>query len=258
MDKYDLGIAVQKVYDFIWDEFCDWYIEIAKYRIYRAEEHPEEANCALWILKNVLAQALKLLHPYMPFITEEIYGALVPEEESLMMSAWPVYKEEDRFEAEEDIMGHLKEIVRGVRNVRAEMNVPNNRKAKVYVVCQDEALSAGMGLEKEASKALMNAADIMIQSTKDGISEDAVSVVVPDATVYLPLEELIDFEQERERLNKEKERLTKEIARSNGMLSNEKFLSKAPEAKVNEEKEKLETYTQMMRQVEERLLNLQK
>ena len=182
----------------------------------------------------------------------------MPEEESLMMSAWPVYKEEDRFEAEEDIMGHLKEIVRGVRNVRAEMNVPNNRKAKVYVVCQDEALSAGMGLEKEASKALMNAADIMIQSTKDGISEDAVSVVVPDATVYLPLEELIDFEQERERLNKEKERLTKEIARSNGMLSNEKFLSKAPEAKVNEEKEKLETYTQMMRQVEERLLNLQK
>lgn len=258
MDKYDLGIAVQKVYDFIWDEFCDWYIEIAKYRIYRAEEQPDEANCALWILKNVLAQALKLLHPYMPFITEEIYGALVPEEESLMMSEWPVYKEEDRFEADEDVMGHLKEIVRGVRNVRAEMNVPNNRKAKVYVVCQEEALVSGFELQKESAKALMNASDIIIQNTKDGIAEDAVSIVVPDATVYMPLEELIDFEQEKERLNKEKARLTKEIARSNGMLNNEKFLSKAPEAKVNEEKEKLETYTQMMRQVEERLLNLQK
>lgn len=258
MDKYDLGIAVQKVYDFIWDEFCDWYIEIAKYRIYRAEEQPDEANCALWILKNVLAQALKLLHPYMPFITEEIYGALVPEEESLMMSEWPVYKEEDRFETDEDVMGHLKEIVRGVRNVRAEMNVPNNRKAKVYVVCQEEALVSGFELQKESAKALMNASDIIIQNTKDGIAEDAVSIVVPDATVYMPLEELIDFEQEKERLNKEKARLTKEIARSNGMLNNEKFLSKAPEAKVNEEKEKLETYTQMMRQVEERLLNLQK
>ncbi|MEG0721885.1 MAG: valine--tRNA ligase [Lachnospiraceae bacterium] len=255
MDKFELGIAVQKVYDFIWDEFCDWYIEIAKYRIYHSEEDQEAANCALWVLKQVLTQGLKLLHPFMPFITEEIYGALVPEEESLMMSVWPEYCVANEYPADVAVMDHLKEIVRGVRNVRAEMNVPNNRKAKVYLVCEAKELCEGFELQREAAKALMNASDIIIGQKKEGIAEDAVSIVVPDVTVYVPLEELVDFEQEKERLTKERERLTKEIARSNGMLNNEKFLSKAPQEKVNEEKEKLETYMQMMKQVEERLFH---
>ena len=258
MDKFDLGIALSKVYNFLWDEFCDWYIEMAKSRIYRADEAAEAANAALWTLREVLKNGLKLLHPFMPFVTEEIYSKLVPEEESLMMSDWPVYTEDRAFADAEYVVEHFKEIIRGVRNVRAEMNVPNSRKATVYVVCDDENLRAG--LDHLGNSAMMMAAanDFVIQETKEGIAEDAVSVVVPDATVYVPLEELIDFEQEIERLTKEEARLTKEIARSHGMLNNEKFLSKAPQAKVDEEKAKLEKYTQMMTQVKERLTSLKK
>ena len=258
MDKFELGIAVQKVYDFIWDEFCDWYIELAKYRIYHAEENPAAANSALYTLKTVLGDALKLLHPFMPFVTEEIYGALVPEEESLMMSSWPEYKESSCYPEAENIVDHMKEIIRGVRNVRAEMNVAPSRKAKTYIVCENENLCQGFEEIKESSMPLMSANEIQIQSDKSGIAEDAVSVVVADAVVYLPMEELVDFEQELERLTKEEERLTKELARVNGMLNNEKFISKAPEAKINEERAKLEKYTQMMEQVQERLKGLRK
>lgn len=258
MDKFELGIAVQKVYDFIWDEFCDWYIELAKYRIYHAEENPAAANSALYTLKTVLGDALKLLHPFMPFVTEEIYGALVPEEESLMMSSWPEYKESSCYPEAENIVDHMKEIIRGVRNVRAEMNVAPSRKAKTYIVCENENLCQGFEEIKESSMPLMSANEIQIQSDKSGIAEDAVSVVVADAVVYLPMEELVDFEQELERLTKEEARLTKELARANGMLNNEKFISKAPEAKINEERAKLEKYTQMMEQVQERLKGLRK
>ena len=258
MDKFELGIAVQKVYDFIWDEFCDWYIELAKYRIYHAEENPAAANSALYTLKTVLGDALKLLHPFMPFVTEEIYGALVPEEESLMISSWPEYKESSCYPEAENIVDHMKEIIRGVRNVRAEMNVAPSRKAKTYIVCENENLCQGFEEIKESSMPLMSANEIQIQSDKSGIAEDAVSVVVADAVVYLPMEELVDFEQELERLTKEEARLTKELARVNGMLNNEKFISKAPEAKINEERAKLEKYTQMMEQVQERLKGLRK
>ena len=258
MDKFELGIALQKVYDFIWDEFCDWYIELAKYRIWHAEEDPKAANAALWTLKTVLANGLKMLHPFMPFVSEEIYGALVPEEESLMMSKWPEFKAEWNFATEELQVEHMKEIIRGVRNVRAEMNVAPSRKAGVFVVCENAVLCNGFAEMKTSAAPLMSASEIVIQNTKEGIEEDAVSVVVTDAVVYLPLAELVDFEQEIERLTKEEERLKKELARVNGMLSNEKFISKAPEAKINEEKAKLEKYTQMMEQVQERLAGLRK
>jgi len=258
MDKFELGIAVQKVYDFIWDEFCDWYVELAKFRIYHAEEDPRSAKCVLWILKTVLGQALKLLHPFMPFITEEIYGALVPEEESLMISSWPKYRTEWEFPAAEELMSHVKDITRGIRNMRAEMNVPNNRRTKVFIVSGDRELLNGMEVLKESVKPLMLANDIILQCEKKEAAEDAVSIVVPGAAVYLPLEDLVDFEQELERLTKEEEKLTKEIARAKGMLSNEKFLSKAPEKKVQEEKEKLEKYTQMLEQVKERMAGLKK
>lgn len=258
MDKFELGIAVQKVYDFIWDEFCDWYVELAKFRIYHAEEDPSSAKCVLWVLKTVLGQALKLLHPFMPFITEEIYGALVPEEESLMISSWPKYRTEWEFPAAEELMGHVKDITRGIRNMRAEMNVPNNRRTKVFIVSGDQELLNGMEVLKESVKPLMLANDIILQCEKKEAAEDAVSIVVPGAAVYLPLEDLVDFEQELERLTKEEGKLTKEIARAKGMLSNEKFLSKAPEKKVQEEKEKLEKYTQMLEQVKERMAGLKK
>ncbi len=258
MDKFELGIAVQKVYDFIWDEFCDWYVEAAKYRIYHKEEDQASADCVLWVLKTVLKQALKLLHPFMPFITEEIYNVLVPEEESLMMSQWPEFKEAWDFPSEENVMEHVKEMTRGIRNMRAEMNVPNNRKTKVYVVCEDQTICEGIRTLENSIKPLMMAEKILVQETKENIADNAVSVVVPDAVVYLPLEDLVDFEQEMERLHKEEEKLKKEIKRAEGMLSNERFISKAPEAKVQEEREKLEKYTQMLEQVQERMAGLKK
>lgn len=258
MDKFDLGIAVQKVYDFIWDEFCDWYIEIAKYRIYHGEEDEVAANSALWTLKTVLSRGLKLLHPFIPFVTEEIYSALVPEEESLMMSDWPVYEEKWVAETEESVVEHMKDIIRGVRNVRAEMNVVPSRKAKVYVVCKDEELCKGFVQISDCVKSLMSAPELIINQEKGNIAEDAVSIVVPDATVYVPMEELVDAAQELERLQKEEARLNQELSRVTGMLKNEKFMSKAPESKVKEEREKLETYTQMMAQVKERIEGLKK
>jgi valyl-tRNA synthetase len=199
-----------------------------------------------------------MLHPFMPFVTEEIYAALVPEEESLMMSSWPVYQDAWNFVDAEMIVERTKEMIRGIRNVRAEMNVENGRKTKVFVVSTKEMLRDGITRLSDSIRPLMNALEIQTMEEKSGISEDAVSIVVPDMTVYLPMEELVDFEQEMERLKKEAEKLTKEIARAKGMLSNEKFISKAPQAKVEEEKEKLEKYTQMLAQVQERMEGFRK
>ena len=256
MDHFDLGIAVQKVYDFIWDEFCDWYIEIAKIRTYKKEENPAAANAALWTLRTVLTQALKLLHPYMPFLTEEIYCTLNPEEETIMLSAWPEYQETWNFAEEEEMLGRIKDLVRGIRNLRTDMDVPPSRKAKVIIVSEDEKVCTTFETMQDAYRNLISASEIAIRKDKEGIAEDAVSVVIPGAVVYMPLEDLVDMEKEKERLLKEKEKLTKELARSHGMLNNEKFVSKAPAAKIQEEKEKLAKYEQMMAQVEERLLKL--
>ena len=256
MDKYELGIAVQKVYDFIWEEFCDWYIEIAKVRLYKKEEDPKAANAALWVLKTVLTNALKMLHPYMPFITEEIYCTLCPEEETIMLAPWPEYTEEWVFPIAEAAVEKIKELVKGVRNTRSEMNVPPSRKAKYYIVSADSMLRKVFEENTDRFAHLISASEIEIQADKAGIPEDAVSVVIPNAVVYIPLEELVDMAKERERLEKEKAKLAKELARSNGMLSNEKFLSKAPQAKVDEEKAKLEKYKQMMEDVENRLAQL--
>ncbi len=253
MDKYELGIAVQKVYDFIWDEFCDWYIEIAKVRTYKKDEDPASANAALWTLRTALTNGLKMLHPFMPFITEEIFTTLCPEEETIMLSAWPEYKEEWNFTDAEAALTRCQDLVRAVRNTRTSMEVPPSRKAKLILVSEDAAVREVFEANKEVYVNLAFTNGIEIQSDKTGISENAVSCVIPDAVCYLPLEDLVDFEKERERLTKEKEKLTKELARSRGMLSNEKFLSNAKPEKVAEEKEKLAKYEQMMASVEERL-----
>lgn len=257
LDKFELGIALSKIYDFIWDEFCDWYIELAKYRIYHFEEDAKGANDALWTLREVLKRSLKLLHPYMPFVTEEIYRSVASQEESLMMSTWPEYEASWEFEKEAEILGRFQEIIRGVRNIRAEMNVPNSRKASVFVVSEDAEMRAGLETLKESAKMMASASDFVVCESRPDISEDAVSIVVPEATVYLPLEELIDFEQERQRLLKEQTRLQAEILRASNMLRNEKFISKAPQEKVQAEREKLETYRQMADQVAERLKGLE-
>ncbi len=253
MDKFELGIAVQKVYDFIWDEFCDWYIEMAKVRTYKKEEDPSSANAALWTLRTVLEEALKLLHPYMPFITEEIFCTLQSEEETIMLSRWPEYRKEWDFPEEEAAIERCKELVKGVRNVRTEMEVPPSRKAKLFVVSKDADIRAVFDQNREVYVNLAFTNGIAVCEDKTGIPEDAVSVVLPGAAAYLPLEDLVDFEKERERLQKEKDRLTKELARSKGMLSNEKFLQNAKPQKVAEERAKLEKYEQMMAQVEKNL-----
>jgi valyl-tRNA synthetase len=256
MDKFDLGIAVQKLYDFIWEEFCDWYIEMVKPRLYNEEDETKKA--ALWTLRTVLIQSLKLLHPYMPFITEEIFVTIQDEEESIMISSWPEYKTNWNFETEENEVEIMKAAVRGIRNVRAEMNVAPSKKAKVYVVSENEELQGIFERGKVFFAFLGYASEVVVQKDKSGISEDAVSTVIPDAVIYMPFAELVDIEKEIERLKKEEERLNKELARVNGMLKNERFVSKAPEEKINEEKEKLVKYTQMMEQVKLRLEQLTK
>lgn len=257
MESFELGIAVSKVYDFIWDEFCDWYIEMVKPRLYNSNDQ-ESKNAALWTLKTVLIDALKLLHPYMPFITEEIFCTLQSEEESIMISCWPKYQEEWNFAKEEKDIEIIKEAVRGIRNVRTEMNVPPSRKAQVFVISEREDVLSAFTEGKLFFVSLAYASDVVIKKDRAGIAEDAVSVVTGGATLYIPFAELVDIGQELERLSKEEKRLTGELARVNGMLSNEKFISKAPEAKIAEEREKLEKYTQMMRQVKDRLAQLQK
>ena len=255
MDKFELGIAVQKLYDFIWEEFCDWYIEMVKPRLYSEEDKTKAA--ALWTLKTVLVNALKLLHPYMPFITEEIFRNLTGEE-SIMISAWPEYKEAWSFAEEEGSVELIKEAVRAIRNTRSSMNVPPSKKAKVYVVSESEQVRAVFEGSRSFFAALAYASEVCVQADKAGIGEDAVSALIPQAAVYMPFAELVDLEKELERLKKEEERLTKELARVNGMLNNEKFMSKAPQSKIDEEKEKLAKYTQMMAQVKEHLAALAK
>ena len=258
MEKYELGIAVQKVYDFLWDELCDWYIEMAKVRLWKAEEDPKAANDALWTLRTALTEGLKLLHPYMPLITEEIYCTLLAEEESIMISEWPVYREERNFPDAEKAIEGFKEVVRGIRNTRTEMNVPNNRKTSLHIVAKDAETAAMYENSKKSFVNLAFAKEILVQTDKNGISEDAVSVVVSNAVVYMPLEDLIDKDKEIERLTKETERLTKEIARCEGMLNNPNFVNKAPAAKVDAEKDKLAKYKEMMDKVKGQLEQLKK
>ena len=224
--------------------------------MYAWESDPVSANAALWTLRTVLTNALKLLHPYMPFITEEILCTLHPEEETIMLSDWPVYTDQWNFPEDEAMVERVKDLVKGVRNLRKDMDVPNSRKAKLLIVSDSEEVRKTFETMKDAYQTLAYASEISVLADASTIPADAVSVVIPDAVVYLPLEDLVDMEKEKERLTKEKERLTKELARSKGMLSNEKFLSRAPEAKVAEEKAKLEKYQQMMDDVNARLAQM--
>ena len=261
MENYDLGIAVQKIYDFVWEEFCDWYIEMVKPRLYNEED--ETKTAAMWTLKTVLMTSLKLLHPYMPFITEEIFCTLqeaigIQEAESIMIASWPVYKEEFAFKTEEEAVEIIKTAVKGIRNVRAEMNVPPSKKATVIVVSDNETVRNIFETSKVFFATLGYANEVFIQADEKGIAEDAVSTVIAGATIYMPFAELVDIEKELQRLEKEQKRLEGELKRVNGMLNNEKFISKAPEAKINEEKQKLQKYTEMMEQVVERLTQLRK
>ena len=254
LDKYELGIAVQKVYDFIWEEFCDWYIEMVKPRLYNDDDTTKAA--ALWTLKTVLINALKLLHPYMPFITEEIFCNIQDEEESIMISKWPEYKEEWSFKADEEAVDTIKAAVRAIRNLRTGMNVPPSKKASVYVVSEKSEIRDRFEASKSFFATLGYANAVYVQEDKTGIDANAVSTVIHDAVLYIPLAELVDIDKEIERLKGEVKKLEGEIKRASGMLANPKFVDKAPAAKVEEERAKLAKYTEMKTQVEERLSQL--
>ena len=256
LEKYELGIAADKIYNFIWEEFCDWYIEMVKPRLYNEADTTKAA--ALYTLKTVLITSLKLLHPYMPFVTEEIFTTLQDEEESVMVSEWPVYTDAMSFKVEEESVETIKEAVRNIRNLRANMNVAPSRKAKVFVVSPEDKICNIFEEGKVFFATLSYASEVVVQKDKTGIDEDAVSTMIPHAEIYVPFAELVDIDKEIERLEKEQEKLTKELARVNGMLSNPNFVNKAPEAKLNEEKEKQAKYNQMMSQVTERLAQLKK
>jgi valyl-tRNA synthetase len=256
MDKYELGIALDKVYNFVWEEFCDWYIEMVKPRLWNKEDPTR--NAALWTLIKVLNTSLKLLHPYIPFVTEEIYCTLNEDEETIMTSAWPVYDEELSRPEEEAEVDLIKDAVRGIRNLRTSMNVPASRKAAVYVVSDKDSVIRSFEACADFFKVLASASEVHLQKDKCGIADDAVSAVISGAQIYMPLEDLVDIAKEIDRLEKEEKRLEGEIARSEGMLGNERFVSKAPAAKVEEEKTKLVKYRDMLDQVRQQLAHLKK
>ena len=256
LDRYEMGIALQKVYDFVWEEFCDWYIEMVKPRLW--DDGNKSQAAAIWTLKTVLIESLKLLHPFIPFVTEEIFCNLQDEEESIMVSAWPISKKEWNFAEEEEAVEMMKEAVRAIRTVRTSMNVPPSKKATVYVVSEDAKVREIFEHNKIFFATLGYANEVLIQSDKAGIAEDAVSAVTARATMYMPFAELVDVAKEIERLEKEEKKLEGELKRSNSMLSNERFISKAPAEKIAEEKAKLEKYEATMKQVQERLAALKK
>lgn len=249
MEKYELGIALQKVHDFLWTEFCDYYIELVKPVLYGEDE--KSKGIVFNVLYKVLNTGLKLLHPVMPFITEEIYTHLSTETESITIASWPEYDESLVNEKSEKDMEFIMEAIKALRNLRASMNVPPSRKAKIIAYISEEAKDAFISaayLEKLAS-----ASEVTFIDNKDNLAENLVSVVVKGGELFLPLLDLVDREKELDRLNKEKDKLEKEIDRVEKKLSNEKFVSKAPEAVVNEEKAKGEKYKEMLNAVLERI-----
>ena len=252
LNNYDLGVWTQKVYDFIWGEFCDWYIEMVKPRLYDKENKTREA--AQYTLNKVLGDSLKLLHPIMPFITEEIYTKLYNNDESIMISSWPQYSEEFNFAKEEKQIEKIKQIIIGIRNIRTNMNVhPAKKSTLIFVTENDEEMIID---SQEFIKKLGFADKIIVQGNKNNIPQNAMSVLSEELEVYLPFDELVDIEEEKKRLQGEKQKLEAEVERASKMLSNPGFVNKAPENKIKEEKEKLERYKQMLENVEERLSKL--
>ena len=255
LEKFELGVALSKVYDFMWDYFCDWYIEFAKPRLF--DDNDPTRLEAQYVLNDVLIKCLKMLHPFMPFITEELYQSLYKDSDSIMISKWPEYDSELGYEEDAKDMETVISAIRTIRNIRLEMNVPVSKKANIIFVAKDRAADVLKNSEALFAK-MASASSIAVQASKDGIPEDAAASVVDGAEIYIPLDELIDFDKEIDRLTKEKENLQKELDRVNGKLNNEKFISKAPQKVVDEEKEKLVKYQQMFDNVTERLDNLRK
>ena len=252
LENFELGIATQKIYDFIWNEFCDWYIEMVKSRLY--DENCTTKFAAQYTLNKVLKDSLKLLHPVMPFVTEKIYMQLYHNDESIMISKWPEYTESLSFEKEEEQVEKLKTIIVGIRNLRTNLNVHPSKKSKLIFVTK-----TANDMLKESSAMIQKlgfANEIDIQENKENIPQNAMSVLADGIEVYIPFEELVDLEAEKQRLQGERAKLLSEVARGEKMLSNPGFVNKAPESKINEEKAKLAKYKEMLEKVEERIKSL--
>ena len=250
MENYDLGVALDKVYNFIWDEFCDWYIEMVKPRLY--SENKETKLIAEYVLNSVFRTALKLLHPFMPFVTSEIYSKLVKyDDKDLMISDWPTIKEEFDYDTEENQIEEFKKLIVDIRNIRTKMNVHPSKKSKLIFVTSSYKLAINSA--KAFIQKLGFADEIIIQENKEGIPENAISIMENDFQVFIPFEDLVDLKEEKERLETEKKKLEAEVQRGEKMLSNPGFINKAPEAKINEEKEKLSKYKEMLQNVVESL-----
>jgi valyl-tRNA synthetase len=256
IDKYDFGVALQKTVDFLWDDFCDWYIEISKTRLFD-KECPTRLE-AMYLLNYVLGTAAKLLHPFMPFITEEIFDNLVIDgkADSIMIDNWPVASDIPEFKAEGRQMETLIGAIRSIRNVRAEMNVAPSRKASIIVVASEPAVADMFTGGKAFLEKLAGVSDLTTQSDKTGIPSTAVAAMFDGGEIYIPLEDLIDVAKELERLAAEREKLDGEIKRVEGKLANQEFVSKAPEKVVNAEREKLEKYRNMHASIDDRIKSL--
>jgi len=251
LEKFELGIGLQKIYEFIWEEFCDWYIELVKPRLFNREA-PGRLE-ALFVLNEVLKISMKLLHPFMPFITEEIYRHLHTDDESVMLSEWPVYKQEWNDQDSEKKMSVIMEAVRSIRNIRAEMKVPVTRKINALFIIDDEELGTIFKNEESTFMRLAGVSGFTVSNDKSDVPSDAVSSVISGVEIFIPLEDLIDFEKEMERLYKEKENLESELERVNGKLGNENFVSKAPAKVVEAEREKQKKYNELYEKVIERI-----
>ena len=253
IENYDLGVALDNIYNFIWNEFCDWYIEMVKTRLY--SENQEEKIRVCFVLDYVFRMALKLLHPFMPFVTSKIYGGLVHyNDKELMVSEWPEYKETLNYENEEETVEKLKEIITEIRNVRTKMNVHPSKKSKLIFVT--EKLKDAINESQEFIKKLGFGEEIILQNTEEGIDKNAISIIKNDVKLFIPFEDLVDIEQEKARLEQEKTKTISEIQRAEKMLSNPGFTSKAPQTKIDEEKAKLEKYETMLEEIEGRLANM--
>ena len=251
LDKFELGVALQKIYDFIWGEFCDWYIEMSKARLYN-EECTTRIEAG-YVLKTVLADSLKLLHPYMPFITEEIYTKLT-NEESIMISSWPEYCEEYNFEKEEKQIEQIKNIIVEIRNIRTKMNVHPSKKSKLIFVTNK--LEDAIKSSEEFIKKLGFAQEVIVKQSEEGIADNAISIIKDDVKLFIPFEELVDLKAEKLRLEEEQNKVRSEIQRAEKMLANQGFISKAPKAKIEEEQNKLVKYKEMLQEIENRLKNM--
>ena len=255
MDRFELGIALQKIYDFVWNEYCDWYIEFSKSRLYG--ENLEEKRAAQYTLNHILENILKILHPYMPFITEEIWQNIKDDDTSVIVAPWPAYRESAHFPKEEKEISLVMDIIKNLRNIRSDMNVVPSRKAKLMVLTEDNNKKGIINTHLPYLKSLAGVSETEFLENSDSVPDDAISAVVEGVDLFIPLEDLLDIDKELNRLADEKKKYQKEVKRAEGKLQNKGFINKAPESLVKEEEEKLEKYRKMLRTIDERLNQLQ-